>query len=709
MKQVLISQGSVLVEEVPIPTAAPGSILVDVAFSCISAGTELSGLRHSGKSVWERALARPQKVQEVLRSAAEIGISDTLTSIKGKLSARVPFGYSTAGTVREIGEGVTTFKVGQRVACAGAQCAHHAATICVPVNLAVHVPANVPLQDASTVALGAIALQGIRRAQPTLGETFVVIGLGLLGQLTVQILRANGCKVIGLDVDSNRANKAIQHGMDSAIGIEESDVVAAALRQNGGVGVDGVVITASSPSSEIVSNAFRMCRRKGRVVLVGDVGLELDRNDFYANEIDFLISSSYGPGRYDENYEARGLDYPLAYVRWTENRNMRSYLELLGAGRVRLQLLGSKTYDVQDASQAYEELQRNPGESLLFHLSYSGSSQAPEPPVTPSLAANTVNKVRIAVVGAGGFARGMHLPNLRRLPDLYSTHAIMSRTAHNAHSVQREFKAVYATADYHKIIEDDHVDAVLITSRHDSHAEMTLAALKAGKHVLVEKPLALNENELSAIERFLMSGSKHPLLLTGFNRRFSPLVRRLAPFTLRRQNPLVISYRMNVGYLPASHWVHGPAGGGRNIGEACHIYDLFTFLTGGRVVGVQATSISPVEQTYGPQDNFSATVSFADGSIATLTYVAMGSTKLPKERMEVFWDGKSAVLDDYVSLRCYGFQGPEITLKTQDKGHYDELQAFGEAVLQQGKWPIELWEQLQAMRIAFAVEKQIFQ
>jgi predicted dehydrogenase/threonine dehydrogenase-like Zn-dependent dehydrogenase len=709
MKQVLISQGSVLVEEVPAPVAVPGTILVDVAFSCISTGTELSGVRHSGTPLWERALARPDKVKQVLQSVVEVGISATAAAMKGKLAARTALGYSAAGIVRSVGDGVTSFKVGQRVGCAGSQCSHHAACICVPVNLAVALPDGVEIKEASTVALGAIALQGVRRAQPTLGETFVVVGLGLLGQLTVQLLRANGCKVIGLDLDSARTAIAIQHGMDGAIGLDEIDVVAAAIRLSGGLGVDGVLITAASPSSEIVSNAFQMCRRKARVVLVGDVGLDLDRNDFYAKEIDFLISSSYGPGRYDANYEARGLDYPIAYVRWTENRNMKAYLDLIASGRIRLNTLGTQTYEVQNASVAFRELEDRSTNALISYLSYPALKPAPESPATPLTSPKTIGKVRIAVIGAGGFARGMHLPNLRRLTDLFSIRAVMNRTAHTAHAVQQEFNAGYATSDYKKILGDDQIDAVLISSRHDSHAEMTLDALRSGKHVLVEKPLALHENELSGIDALLSSGPEQPVLLTGFNRRFSPLVRKLASHTAQRTNPLVITYRMNVGYIPPDHWVHGPEGGGRNIGEACHIYDLFTFLTGSRVVRIEASSISPRETIYSPQDNFSTSLSFADGSVCTLTYVAMGSTKLPKESLEVFWDGKAAVLDDYLSLRCYGFREADQVLKRQDKGHREELRAFADAILRPGKWPIELWEQLQAMRIAFEVEKKIFQ
>ena len=711
MKQVLIRQGQAVTEEVPAPLVEPGTVLVRVSHSCISVGTEMSGLRNSNLPLWKRALKNPEKVKRVFELVASQGLSRTKSQIEGKMAAGDPTGYSAAGEVIAVGEGVDDLFVGDRVACAGAQCAHHAEIIRVPRNLAVPIPDGLGYPEACSVTLGAIALQGVRRAQPTLGETFVVVGLGILGQLTVQFLKANGCRVIGSDLDAGRIKTGLANGMDLALDPESAKLPDQVARLTDGLGADGVIITAATPSNEVVSQAFQMCRRKGRVVLVGDVGLDLNRADFYAKEIDFLISTSYGPGRYDRQYEEKGLDYPAAYVRWTENRNMAEYLRLLDEKRVGLDKLIEASYPVDRAGEAYAVLKKPGPKPLMVLLSYPGFDKK-ETPVhavpNPYAAAAGKGAIKLALVGAGGFAKGMHLPNLKALKDKYHLRAVVSHTGHNAAATARQFGADYATTDWAKVIEDKEVEAVLIATRHNLHASLVLDALKAGKHVLVEKPLALTEEELKGIEAFYEGGEKgKPVLLTGFNRRFSKYAVEAKRLVAKRTNPIMIDYRMNAGYIPLDHWVHGPEGGGRNIGEACHLYDLFTYLTGSRVLAVTALSVKPATGHYSSKDNFTASMSFEDGSTASLTYSALGEKGFPKERMDLYFDGKVIVLDDYKKLEVHGAKSKKLESTTSEKGQLEELEAFALAIRKGGEWPIPLWQQLQASRIALAVDSKI--
>ncbi len=710
MKQVLIKQGQAVVEEVPAPGVEPGTVLVAVDHSCISIGTEMAGMRASQTPLWKRALKNPDKVLAVLKMAATQGLGHTKDVVEGRLQSGDPTGYSAAGVVLAVGEGVNDIAPGERVACAGAQYAHHAEVVRVPRNLVVKVPDGVSLKHASTVTLGAIALQGVRRANPTLGETFVVIGLGVLGQLTVQMLKANGCRVIGSDLDEGRVALAERLGCDVGLRAEDGDAVERVARLTDGYGADGVIITAAASTSEIVSTAFRMCRRKGRVVLVGDVGLDIKREDIYTKELDFFISTSYGPGRYDARYEEHGLDYPIGYVRWTENRNMAEYLRLVAEGRIDLDAMIARVYPVDEAPAAYEALKSGADRPLMVLLSYPRpeAERAVRSVRNPIARPVGERAVRIALIGAGGFAKGMHLPNIKANPDLLSLRAVCSRTGHNAAAVARQYGAAYATTDVDEVLADPEVDAVLIATRHDLHADLALRALEAGKHVLVEKPLGISREEVDRIEAFFAereaAGEPAPVLLTGFNRRFSPFAQRLAELLERRSDPWQAVYRMNAGYIPLDHWVHGPEGGGRNVGEACHIYDLFTFLAGARVTRVHAEAIAPRTGAYARNDNFTAVVTFEDGSVATLVYTALGSPEHPKEQAEVYCDGKVYVLDDYRALRVVGAPAKGVETKLVDKGQAAEMVAFARAVREGGEWPIPLWQQVQAMRIAFDVE-----
>jgi predicted dehydrogenase/threonine dehydrogenase-like Zn-dependent dehydrogenase len=706
LKQVLIRSGHPVVEDIPAPQAEPGTVVVRVAFSCVSPGTELAAIRASAQPLWKGALAEPAKIGRVLGIVREQGLSAAVEAVRSKLDRPITPGYSAAGTVVALGAGVSDLSLGERVACGGAGYAHHAELVRVPRNLVVPVPHGLELDAASTVTLGAIALQGVRRLQPTLGETLVVMGLGALGQLTVQLLKSSGCRVVGLDPDPERVTLARELGADNAFTPEADLEVERVMRLTGGHGADGVIVTAAASSDELISTAFRMCRRKGRVVLVGDVGLNLKRADIYEKELDFLVSTSYGPGRYDATYEEDGLDYPIGYVRWTENRNMGAYLEQLADGRIRVEPLVRERFDVADAAAAYEAIERK--RSLSALLAYPAAPAA-EPVRLPNPAAGPVPRdaVKLALVGAGAFAKAAHLPLLRELADLFSVRAVASRSGPNAQDTARQVGASYATTDFQAVLDDAEIDAVLIATRHDLHASMAIAALAAGKHVLVEKPLALTREELERIRQFFASARTSPVLLTGYNRRFSAAAAALKAATGGRTNPMLLDYRMNVGRLPPDHWVHGPEGGGRNLGEACHIYDLFTYLVGERVSSVAATALAPATDYYRRDDNFIATLRFADGSVASLAYTALGNAAFPKERLDLFAEGTVVTLDDYRQVRVFGRPAPAYRSHTPEKGLREELRAFHAAVKGKTDWPIPLWEQLQSAEIALEVQSRL--
>lgn len=712
MQQVLIRQGSAVVEQVPAPRVADGHVLVAVSHSCISVGTEMSGITSSGTPLWKRAIKDPWKVRKAIEMVATRGLSHTASVVRGELNAGSATGYSAAGTVVEVGNGVERLQVGDRVACAGAQSAHHAEFICVPENLTVPVPGGLDFAAASTVTLGAIAMQGVRRAVPTLGETFVVVGLGILGQLTAQLLRANGCRVIGTDMLRSRITQARDLGMDFGFVVGDSDIQASIDQLTGGTGADGVIVTAASPNEELLTGAFRLCRRKGRVVLVGDVPIRIDRGDIYRKEIDFFISTSYGPGRYDQQYEELGLDYPIGYVRWTENRNMQEYLRLVGQGVVRVGPLVNGVYPIDQAPQAYQALQAAETAPLMVLLEYPAQQPGSVPArriSNPSPIARSAGEgvIRIGLIGAGAFAKGMHLPNLQNMSDMFMLHGVASRSGHNAQAVARQYGAAYSTTDEAMILQDESIDAVLIATRHHLHADLVLRALEAGKHVFVEKPLALNEGELGRVEAFFSGRQQAPVLLTGFNRRFSKHMQPLLQLGAGRLNPFMANYRMNAGHIPGDHWVHGAEGGGRNIGEACHIYDLFTALAGCAIKSVSATALSPATTQFRRDDNFVATFGFEDGSVASLTYTALGHKGHPKERLELYVDGTVGEMDDYRQAHVTGGSTKSTHSSTQDKGQKEELLAFAAAIQGKADWPIPLWQQLQAMRMAYAVEKAV--
>lgn len=692
MKQLLIQKGNILTEEVPPPQISANEVLVKTQYSLISTGTELSGISMSKESLLSRAFKQPHHVKKAMKMASEKGIFRTYKIIKGMLDFGTPIGYSLAGEVVEVGEHILDLKKGDLVACSGAGVANHAEFVAVPRLLVTKIPNGLDPKQAASVTLGAIAMQGVRQANPRLGETVAVIGLGLIGQLTCQMLKAAGCRVVGVDPDESRLSLAKKLGAD--IGLPTD-----------GLGVDATIITASTESDAPLQQAMEITRRKGTVVVVGAVGLNLKRNPWYEKEIDLKISCSYGPGRYDPTYEEEILDYPLPYVRWTENRNIEEYLKLLAEGKVNFSALAPEEFSFSQAPQAYEHLKEKKPLAILLH--YETPQASYEKKI--HLATTTSKKdgrIGIALIGAGSFATTTHLPNISKLKDFFHLKAIVSKKGTTAKQFAKQYGADYCTTDFEEVLRDPQVDAVLIATRHDLHAKLTLAALKAGKSVFVEKPLALDEEELDEIKSFYAHQKTHPpLLVVGFNRRFSPYAKRIQELTANRKNPLLVHYRVNAGYLPLDHWTQKPQGGGRVIGEACHILDLFQFWTGAHPKKIAAQSLSPHTKDYLSQDNFFATISYEDGSVCNLLYTALGNKNLPKEYGEIYADGKVLILDDYKRLTVHGASGGLKTF-SQNKGHLEELTAFAHG-LQQGKFPIPLEELFSVTETSFEVNHHV--
>ena len=715
MKQVMIRAGQAVIEEVPAPVPGPGQVLVQVAYSCISPGTELVTLGSRGSLSMVRNVsgyaARLRKGWSVMRDQ---GVRTAVRLAQQHLTFGTLPGYSCAGWVTELGEGIEDLAIGEPVACGGAGFASHAEAVAVPRNLVVPIPEGVDVAAAATVTLGAIAVQGVRRAEVELGGRVGVIGLGALGYLTVQLCRAAGARVLGVDLDPARVAFAKAAGCDWAVDAGAEDLVGLAHRVSDGHGLDVVLITAATPSDEPVRQAMRMARRKGRIVVLGDVGLHLRRDEMYLKELDLRMSTSYGPGRYDPTYEEGGLDYPYAYVRWTENRNMQAYLECLAMKRCQIEPLLAAVHPVESAREAYACLQSDGGRPLTALLQYA-AARGDRPArlsrsVTVTRAQSAADRVRVAIIGAGSFARSTHLPNLHNLRERFALEAVVARTGGSALAVARQYDATRAVTDYKEVLEDPVVDAVLICTRHDLHAQLAVEALSAGKHVFVEKPLALTTREIERLEellRQLNEKSDAPTLFVGYNRRFSPCARRLRELLTDRTNPFQAYYRMNVGPLPSDHWVHGPEGGGRIIGEACHIFDLFTFLTGARATEISAHAMIPRTSATRARDNFTTTIRFADGSVCTLLYSALGAEDLAKEYAEVYADGATFVLDDYRSLRVHGRRDAGIPRGKQDKGHLAELEAFHDQIT--GRRPVVMGteELLAAARISLVVDSQV--
>jgi predicted dehydrogenase/threonine dehydrogenase-like Zn-dependent dehydrogenase len=670
MKQVVLRNGQPLVIDVPAPTPRPGRVLVGNAASVISSGTERAAIVDGGGSLPMRAVRNPELVLLALRHAREHGVRETAGLVRNAVSDDTALGYSSAGTVLHSG-GLGEFSVGQTVACAGAGHANHAEIVSVPGNLVSPVPAGVPPRDAAFATLGAIALQGVRRAEASLGERTVVIGLGLLGLLTVQLLRAAGCAVLGVEPDSSRRKLGLELGAELAIAPQ--DAVAGVLRWSAGVGADSAIVTASASSSAIVNDAVAMIRRKGRVVPLGDVGLSFAREGLYKREADVLISTSYGPGRYDPIYEEAGVDYPLAYVRWTENRNMGEFLRLLATGRVAVEPLVGLELPLERAQDAYEALRSQPP-PLTAVLRYNHAGQSPtggesvrvRSGSAPARRRSASNVVKVGVIGPGSFVRAMHLPNLRA-DGAAPVVAVAAHRGTVATDVARAVGGeVEAVTDWRRVVEHPDVDLVLIGTRHDSHAEIAAAALRAGKAVFVEKPLGLTRAQIDGV--WEAGGGEGAPLAIGFNRPLAPLSRCLREELSQVEGSLQVVIRVNAP-LAAEHWLNDPdQGGGRILGEGCHFFDYANWLCGTplSVSGGAARQPANVRAV----ENVSVTIVYESGSVASLHYSGLGPPSLPKERIEVLAGGRAWVLDDFESLTCFQGTGSRTVEKgRRDKGH----------------------------------------
>jgi predicted dehydrogenase/threonine dehydrogenase-like Zn-dependent dehydrogenase len=703
VKQVFLGRKGAYIAEVPAPVIADGEVLVEVGYSLISSGTEMAALSSSSELPLRQALKGSAQLQKAINYLKRQGIRKTVEKALGVSADGTPTGYSCAGTVLRVGNGVEDLKPGDEVACAGGGKAFHAEVVAVPRNLVVKLPAACALRDAAAVALGSIALQGIRRAEPRIGENIAVIGLGLLGQLTVQFLRVAGCRAFGIDIDSRRVALAIEGGAERAFTPTEVRVQDEIRRLTDGRGVDTTIIAASSRSDSIMQQAMEITRKKGRVVIVGDVGLALKRSPFYEKEIDLLISSSYGPGRYDPSYEEAGLDYPVAYVRWTENSNMGEFLRLLAARKILLGKIIEREFPIEDAHAAYAALQEEGTDrplGVLLKYRVPGAASAEKVRTVSRMQPHVSNgKIGIAVIGAGNFARATHLPNLVRLKDIFRLIMIVDASGTNGSSAAREFGAETVSTRFEDALDNPDIQAVMICTRHYLHAPMAIQAARAGKAVFVEKPAALNEEEVAQLESALAE-SRVPYMV-GFNRRFSPAARRAREIVAGRKGPLVALYRVNAGFISAAHWTQSAEGGGRLIGEGCHMLDLLQFLVGSaRPVDTMALSAAPVENLPAT-DNSAITIRYSDGSIGTILYTGLGSDALPKEYIELFVDGKVLIIDDFRSLRVLGARLRGWESKVQDKGHYDELKAFCKLMRGEGEIPLPLEEMLTTTRLSF--------
>jgi predicted dehydrogenase/threonine dehydrogenase-like Zn-dependent dehydrogenase len=686
MKQLLqdARTGDLTVAEVPAPQLLPGCVLVRVAASLVSAGTERASSEFASKNLLAKAKARPDLVRDVLAKLRRDGLHSTARAVRSRLDQPQALGYSSAGTVIAVGDGVTDISAGDRVACAGAGYAVHAELACVPRLLTAKIPdgREVALEEAAFGTVGAICLHGLRTAKVSLGDTVAVIGLGLLGQITVQLLKAAGCRVFGMDLVRQRADLAIQSGAESAA-ISATEFRDLCFQKTAGAGVDSVLITAETPSSEPVNLAAELARDRGIVVAVGTVGMDLQRKLYYEKELDFRISRSYGPGRYDSAYEQKGRDYPIGHVRWTETRNLEAFLRLIVERKLNLPSLITHRFPMDEAMRAYDLITGKSGEPFLgVLLTYpdaaSGAEFRGKIPVTGARPA--MDSVLLAVIGAGNFAQSTLLPALKKVPGV-SLVGVCSATGPRSRHAAEKFGFSYCANAEDEILQDPNIKAVVVATRHNLHARQVLAAMGAGKAVFCEKPLCLNEEELAAIVRAHSSQSGAPLLMVGFNRRFAPMAVQLKQFLSTIHEPLAIHYRVNAGYLPPDHWVNDPEiGGGRILGEACHFVDFPCFLAGGSPVEVQVQCLGNPGQY--SMDNLLATLKFANGTVGTISYLANGDKSAPKERVEVFGGGAVAILEDFrrLELMRHGKRQVSRSRWRQDKGHQAEMQAFIDAV-----------------------------
>jgi len=670
MKQIIqdLKKGDTILEEVPVPMVKSGNVLIKTTKTLVSLGTEKMLVEFGKANFLQKAKQQPDKVKMVLDKVKTDGLKPTLDAVFNKLGQPLPLGYCNVGEVVAVGKGITEFAIGDRVASNG----NHAEYVLVPKNLVAKVPDNVSDEEAAFTVIGSIGLQGIRLLKPTFGETIVVVGLGLIGLVTAEILKANGCNVIGFDFDSEKVRIAKEKGIIAINPAEGSDQVKFVEIYTNGVGADGVVITASSKSNEIIAQSAQMCRKLGRVILVGVIGLDISRADFYNKEISFQVSCSYGPGRYDDEYEQKGNDYPIGYVRWTEKRNFEAVLNAISNGSLDVKPLITERIPLLEYDKIYGDM--GASKSIASILEYN-DTKIPVATVTINDKSFTGNKGVIGVIGAGNFTSATILPNLKKLNSAIKY--IASSGGLSSTTMAKQYKIANSTTDYHEILKDDDVDLIFITTKHNMHASMVLETIKADKSVFVEKPLALTSDELDGILNEY--NQRNVNISVGFNRRFAPLAKQMKKVLGNDNAPMNIIATMNAGFIPADVWVHDmEVGGGRIIGEACHYIDLCSYLAGSKVISVcmNAMGANPEENT----DNASILLKYENGTNAAINYFANGSKAYSKERVEIFSQERTLVMDNWRKLNAYGFKGFSKSSSKQDKGHYNQ---FNELITQQ--------------------------
>ncbi len=692
--------GEIQTQEFPAPNCPPEGILVRTAYSLISAGTEKTSVTTTQSSLLERARKQPDQVKQVLDFIKKEGMKSTIRRVRSTLDSYKTPGYSAAGTVIE--SRCANFSPGDRVACAGANIAVHAELLAVPKNLAVKIPDEAAFEDAAYTTVGTIAMQGVRQADVRLGETVAVIGLGLIGQITVMLLKASGCKVVGLDIDESLFNRSKHSGCDAVYpsSFESVNEITGFTR---GLGCDGVIITAGTSSNMPVELAIELARKKGKIVIVGAVSMNLPRPTFYKKELDVRISSSYGPGRYDNDYEERGIDYPPAYVRWTENRNMQAFIDMIRLGKIDIKTLTTHTFKINEAQKAYDLITGKGEEPYLgILLEYPERNEELKRTITISEKHEPKSTVRIGFVGAGKFAQNFLLPPLKE--EGVDFIGVSTTSPANAQTVARQYGFRSAATDSSELISNPDINTVFCATRHDTHAKYVIEAVKAGKPVFVEKPLAVNINELREIEN--AAQGKDSRIMVGFNRRFSGSFRAIADFFQNSAGPKSMIYRVNAGAIPPDHWIQSPEHGGRIIGEACHFIDCMVYLTGSLPVRVFAESVSTEKYRY-TRDIVTINIKFADGSTGTVHYFANGDKSVPKEYCELFCDQSTAIMHDFRKVEFHRGGSLKKSFFKGRKGHSEEVKAFIKAVKAGGAMPISFDEIRAVTLAAFAAERSL--
>lgn len=694
MKQIIqdLRNGNTILEEVPAPAIKAGHVLIETTRSLVSLGTERMLVEFGKSNLIQKAKQQPDKVKDVISKVKTDGLKPTINAVLNKLGQPLPLGYCNVGRVIAIGKGVEGFSIGDRVASNGP----HAEYVCVPKNLVVQIPDEVSDEEASFTVIGAIGLQGIRLVNPTLGETIVIVGLGLIGLVTAQLLKANGCNVIGFDFDSDKVELARKFGIDAINPSEGIDQVIYVLNATDNIGADAVIITASNKGNEIISQSAKMSRKRGRVILVGVIGLDISRADFYEKELTFQVSCSYGPGRYDENYEQKGQDYPIAFVRWTEKRNFVTILNAIASRSIDVKSLITERISIENYNDIYSDM--NNRKSIASILEYTEKvSNEPNRSIRLNNSEFGSGQGVVGIIGAGNFTSAMILPCLKRTQAKLKY--ISSSGGLTSTILAKKFSIANSTTDNFSIFNDKDVDLVMVTTRHNSHASLVAQALDYGKHVFVEKPLALNLTELDQIIKSIEKSNK--TVTVGFNRRFAPLAVKMKKLLGNSNAPMNIVATMNAGFIPSNVWVHDmEIGGGRIIGEACHYIDLISFLTNSHVVSVcmNALGQNPMDNS----DNASIMLKYENGTNAVINYFANGSKVYSKERVEVYYQEKTLVMDNWRKLTGYGFKNFSSVSSGQDKGHQSQFNLLIESIIKGGKQIISTQELINTTKASFA-------